>query len=440
MQQGEPSHMGPSPSPTPNVDAVLTAEEAITIQEDLMQSHYTDFLECLELPQEGMATYASKAQTPWDIVNTKQLTWWANKNKSELLTMIHQLKAFCLQAKDQAADLQKQLDEANKSTVEQTGEGKQSMHTNANKERPHAGSRRQSNLPPPSVSSPTISPNRDPLKGIPVFTGEDPKVEFEVWKHLVTRTFSSEMNDGVEEDDRVTHLLCKISGVAAKHCLPRTRPRTPYPLFSVKDVLEHLGRRFEDNDKAANYRRQYKALYQGKRPFKEFYSELLLYAGELGYTDRQIMDDMTDKISSTLQEQLTQHVDRKEEGLHQFSIWLEKTDNANRALQKERVRKIEATNRLAKKPPVPPTNRPTYPTLNREVSKPPTADPKLPDGFKCHACGGRGHLARVCPSNLPAKAQVNEVDLDTGDEDQIPPISDHQDGQNDEPSDTDSVN
>ena len=417
-----------NPNPTSEVESSLTQNDLHDLERARQQLanapgpvHAT--------PSETQSEEFDQAFTPWDVKNVDQLKYWSRQNPEEFLNMLNTLRANHDLARSTVKGYEKQLGQLTAQNEELASRSNElSSHSRgwkkqANKleeklkELKQAQPQRASktgdsdddeNSPTtlPKSSTPVSAPSPAKLKDTKEFTGDDDcKISYEVWKTAIIRKLTVNSQYYPDADDQMAYVLSMLGGTAANHCLVRAKPTAKKPFIDAYDILEHLDRRFEDHDKPSNNRRAYKALTQGRRPFREFYSDLLLLAGELDYSDEQIIDDLEDKISLTLRNKLNSNQGKKK-SLDKLAKWLEQTDNAVRALQRDQALNEKKTPAAAVRAPriiAKPAVKMAEPP---KASKPAEVNSQL----RCFTCNERGHLAKNCPHNKGKTSHVNEMD------------------------------
>jgi hypothetical protein len=73
---------------------------------------------------------------------------------------------------------------------------------------------------------------------------------------------------------------------------------------TADEVLDLLSQVYGDPDRRHTAQRAYLQLYQGRRPFAEFWAEFQRLAAELDYNQTSIIDDLRFKLNPSLQNAL----------------------------------------------------------------------------------------------------------------------------------------
>jgi hypothetical protein len=246
---------------------VLTQQDIDRLIKRMSKIPFPDDLNETVIPSAGQPTGIDRASTPWQIVNQKQLSYAVQEDAGAVMDMINQLRIFFDQARHEAVITEETIEKymntisVNQALTNRLQDQYKEQDTDSENESPKQTKQRTKKMHTSNVHKP-----KDPLKNVPVFSGEpDSKVDYEVWKNSVFRNFSADTNQGLDETDQITHLMNKLSGTAALHCLPRCKISSKRLFEDINDVVDHLDHRFEDHDKPANNRRRYKELRQGKR-------------------------------------------------------------------------------------------------------------------------------------------------------------------------------
>ena len=83
------------------------------------------------------------------------------------------------------------------------------------------------------------------------------------------------------EELRMAYLISRVGGIASKHLLPRRRVNHPDSFTTVEEMLSVLDGVFDDPNRRLTAQREYQKLYQGSRPFKDFWADFQRLAAEL---------------------------------------------------------------------------------------------------------------------------------------------------------------
>lgn len=284
------------------------------------------------------------------------------------------------------------------------------------------GANSHQSSPAPALQKTTKIP--DP----PMLTdGKEPR--FEDWLLLMSQKLTANADHFNIPQLRIAYIASRCESKARKHITPRMRDDAMNPYTDSKDVLDHLKTIYEDPNRVATAKHQFRQLYmKTSDKFHEFLSEFLYLAAEADVAEKDWKDELYTKLTTRLQELCIS--DRIKDGTFQeFSSAASQTASflevINHRNQKSRVfTPNKDTNRGANRSG---TTIKKEPILSRSSS--PTApqtsgagrDQLMKEG-RCFHCQEHGHLARDCPTKaatselkeLEQKAPENELNKDAG--------------------------
>jgi hypothetical protein len=140
---------------------------------------------------------------------------------------------------------------------------------------------------------------RDP----PEFTGDGTKdkLPFIDWHAAVLRKLNGNADHFSNEEGRIAYVLGLVVAPAARHTTPRSRPSAPNCYQTVSDVLEHLTSIYDNPARAREARAEFGKLEMDKGArFHTFYSEFLRLVAEGKIIDRDLVEELNEKITIPL--------------------------------------------------------------------------------------------------------------------------------------------
>ena len=258
----------------------------------------------------------------------------------------------------------------------------------------------------------------------PIFEGKEQDVEN--WLSRMRNKLQANLDHYLTDHLQITYAESRIGGDAAKHIAPRMRATALNRFETAEEIFDLLYQVYGDPDRRHTAQREYSKLYQGRKPFSEFWAEFQRLAAELEYNQTSLIDDLRHKLNPNLQTALINAPDPID--LYSFAKDCQRVDQRLRDIDqvKERFeRRITTrTNPTASRNVVPngPSSTRTSATLDRQ-ERPPRR-PQNPDPAKeelirtgaCFTCKKPGHRAIDCPDKT-----IHELDIEeTGNDNPLP--------------------
>lgn len=279
-------------------------------------------------------------------------------------------------------------------------------------------------------SSPALAPQKTTkIPDPPTLTdGKEPR--FEDWLLLMSQKLTANADHFNTPQLRIAYIASRCEGKARKHITPRMRDDAMNPYTNSKDMLDHLKTIYDDPNRVATAKHQFRQLYmKTSDKFHEFLSEFLYLAAEADVAEKDWKDELYTKLTTRLQELCIS--DRIKNGTFQeFSSAVSQTASflevINHRNQKNRSFNFPSTSKDTtkrssqmniKKEPTP--SRSSSPTASQTSG---VGRDRLMKEGRCFHCQEHGHLARDCPvksstpelKELEQKPSENELDNNAG--------------------------
>ena len=234
--------------------------------------------------------------------------------------------------------------------------------------------------------------------------GKEPR--FEDWLLLMSQKLAANADHFDTSQLRMAYVASRCEGKARKHITPRMRDDSMNPYTDSKDMLDHLKMIYNDPNRVATAKHQFRQLYMRvSDKFHDFLSEFLYLAAEAGVMEDDWKDELYHKLTTELQK-LCISDSIKDGTFQEFSNAVSQTASRleviNHRTQKNnpfstpRTRNNNSNQDRAKD-----TSLSVNPTSNiKKESKIDMTDDnrnKLMKEGKCFICFSHGHLARDCP-------------------------------------------
>lgn len=264
----------------------------------------------------------------------------------------------------------------------------------------------------PDQANNAPSPKRSiKLPDPPLLTdGKDPI--YDDWKGKIHDKLTANKDQYDSEELRMAYLMSRVGGMASKHLLPRRRQDHSNKFMTADEMLKVLDGVFDDPNRRLTAQREYQKLYQGSRPFKDFWADFQRLAAELDYTQSGFMADLRIKVSTTIMEKIAgeEFTSLVEMSKKCLVIDQHLSDISAQKARYNRSKSVTATVG-AFVPPNTSASRNSYTTdtANRPT-RAPHADPKIEEAMaagRCFYCNEKGHMARNC--KVKEESRVQEV-------------------------------
>jgi hypothetical protein len=140
------------------------------------------------------------------------------------------------------------------------------------------------------------------LPNPPVLTdGKDP--EFEDWDSRMRNKLKANADHYNTEALRIAYVENRVGGKAAKHLRPRLRASAVNPYTTAEEMLKHLETIFQDANKEANAKREFRKLnMRATDKFQDFLTDFLHLAGEAQIPATMYKDELYQRVTWKLQE------------------------------------------------------------------------------------------------------------------------------------------
>jgi len=266
----------------------------------------------------------------------------------------------------------------------------------------------------PRQASATPTEKSVKIPNPPVLTnGKDP--EFEDWESRIRNKLKANADHYNTEVLRISYVENRTGGKAAKHLRPRLRVNAVNPYITAEEMLKHLESIFQDPNREANSKREFRKLNMGATDkFQDFLTDFLYLAGEAKIPATMYKDELYQRMTWKLQEMTIRDMMDSDIGFDAFTgICTRLADHLvviNESRNQDRQRSQSNT-------PIPGTSEntraPTSRTearnhegtpTSRTVSASRTIAEELATGKrepfrsgKCFSCEIFGHIARDCP-------------------------------------------
>jgi Retrotransposon gag protein len=133
----------------------------------------------------------------------------------------------------------------------------------------------------------------------PIFEGKG----VAVWLSRMKNKLETNADHYPTEKSRIAYAESRIGGDAAEHIAPRMA-NTANRFQAVEEIFAYLNQVFGDPDRKQTITRLYSKLYQGRRPFSEFWIEFQRLSTELNLSQETMVLDLQQKLSHELQDAL----------------------------------------------------------------------------------------------------------------------------------------
>jgi hypothetical protein len=390
------------------------------------------------LPTEGVNLEALDLDSPWEIATVIQLHQMVKEQPAAVLAMINDLREdrdegleLAQQQVHQGQEIQQlreQLTETQTKTTKYKGQLREKA---ARIEQLEILLQQEQHreVTPSSTMDANASKKSTKIPPPPVFSdGESPT--WEVWLSAVQEVLVVNADHYPTADAQIAFVCNRVEGKAAEHIQSRRGLGNPNRFNDPNEVLDHLASIYQDHDKDNTYRFKYKHLKMEQAElFSAFYSRFTLIANYLPMTEETKMHDLKDRIVPRLQNALaTCPIDFANLALLQ--AYLQRTDNQQRSLFKQRELEKPVTGAATAKISKTFTARPAVPvrpvaqstttittpvapnSYNRQISTDVEREQLRKEG-KCFRCKQAGHIAPNCPQ---AKTQIHEMDTNKNNE------------------------
>ena len=250
------------------------------------------------------------------------------------------------------------------------------------------------------------------LPNPPVLTdGKDP--EFEDWDSRMRNKLKANADHYNTEALRIAYVENRVGGKAAKHLRPRLRASAVNPYTTAEEMLKHLETIFQDANKEANAKREFRKLnMRATDKFQDFLTDFLHLAGEAQIPATMYKDELYQRVTWKLQEmtikesmdsdinfdvytavctKLADHLSVINESRNQGRLTSKSNTftsrNIGASMSRTETRKREGTS----------TFDTVFASRAKALESLPPEKRELFHSGKCYYCRLPGHIARDCP-------------------------------------------
>jgi hypothetical protein len=143
---------------------------------------------------------------------------------------------------------------------------------------------------------------------------------------------------------QIAYTESRVKGKAAKYITPRLRATALNRFRTAEEIFDYLTQVYGDPDRRHTAQRAYLKLYQGRRPFAEFWAEFQRLAAELDYNQISMIDDLRFKLNPSLQNALVHVPDPID--IYEFARTYQRVDQRLKDIQAVQAR-VERRNPTA---------------------------------------------------------------------------------------------
>ena len=251
----------------------------------------------------------------------------------------------------------------------------------------------------------------------PVLTnGKDP--EFEDWESRIRSKLKANADHYNTDALRIAYVENRTGGKAAKHLRPRLRVNAINPYITAEEMLKHLESIFQDPNREANSKREFRKLDMKKADkFQDFLTDFLYLAGEAKIPATMYKDELYQRMTWKLQEMTVKEWMNSDLDFDAFiAICTKLADhllviNESRN-QSRRTGRLDASTPGATKESEASTSRTeerkcegtltsgTVSAFRATVKELPPEKRELLRNGKCFSCRLPGHLSWDCPQKI----------------------------------------
>lgn len=275
----------------------------------------------------------------------------------------------------------------------------------------------------PAVQEVAAPKRSTKLPDPPIF--ENKEQDIDNWLSRMRNKLKANSDHYHTEEMKIAYTESRIGGDAAKHIAPRMRDTALNRFETAEEIFEYLYQVFGDPDRRHTAQRLYSKLYQGKKPFAEFWAEFQRLSAELDYNQASMIDDLRYKLSPALQNALINVPDPID--IYDFARTCQRVDQRLREIQTLSARVERGASLKTATPPGGTTLTPQATTagkddrIERVSRRTPHPDPERENLLRtgsCFTCKKPGHRAAECPLKATAKT-IHELEGDSGND--LPP-------------------
>ena len=125
---------------------------------------------------------------------------------------------------------------------------------------------------------------------------------FDDWRQGIKDKFDQNADHYNTEGLRIAYLATRLGGQAKLHIAARRRPDSPNPFATAEEMLEALSAVFEDPDRRQTAALEFQRLYQGNKPFNDFWAEFQRLSVELNTDAATLLFHLRDKLNRDMKE------------------------------------------------------------------------------------------------------------------------------------------
>ena len=260
----------------------------------------------------------------------------------------------------------------------------------------HAAARQST--PPPPATAPKSAKFPDPE----VFSHGD----YDKWEHFevhLRNKLRFNASSYPTDEDKKGYLLTRLGGEALDLALPVADDDS----HTYDDVIEVLKNRFADPHAEMTARLKYQKLYMGRMEFAEFVGKFQKYAKQAGISERQQIEDLRQKVTSSLRTGVAGNV------FTRVNDFVKHLQLLSRHLSESQTIQDNANSRRNA------ARNTSFPAATSTSDNRPRTTTPAPGGsaaaskvlFNCLNCNEPGHMYRACPKPQVPDLQKRVSDM-----------------------------
>jgi hypothetical protein len=249
---------------------------------------------------------------------------------------------------------------------------------------------------------------------------------FEGWSILMREKLRRDRHLFPSQRDKIGYIFARTDGKASEALIPRLKPGA-FRLKTADDAFQALANLFQDRHRKSRAKTKFRQLVLREGgDYHQFHTSFM----NLALVAEIPPDEYKSELAYRLPESIARQVVEKEEDSDcDFDEFQQAVSLQAYAAEKRAQRHLDrhgdrlattsskqadrATSRARTTTPAASATKSATPAARAVSSK----SPEPTDGSACYNCGGKGHMARDCPSPRPPRAHpVAEVHLQTAEE------------------------